>query len=73
MLKNPFLHVPGIGTATEQKLWSQGLICWEDYLNNHEHCHLSPTLHQQTIEHLEVSAKALTLNHARHFEMVRGR
>ena len=68
MLKNTFLHVPGIGPATEQKLWSQGFICWEDYLNNHEHCHLSPTLHQQTIEYLEESARALTLNHARHFE-----
>jgi len=68
MLKNTFMHVPGIGPATEQKLWGQGLVFWEDYLNTHEPFPLPPVLHRQTIEHLEESARALTVNHARHFE-----
>ena len=45
--------MPGIGPATEKKLWSDGLTCWEDYLNNYQHCHLPPALRHQTIEHLE--------------------
>jgi len=68
MLKHTFLHVPGIGPATEQELWSQGFASWEDYLNNREHCLLPPALRQRLVEHLEESVKALTMSHARHFE-----
>lgn len=32
MLKNTFLHVPGIGTIWEQKLWSYGIHSWETLL-----------------------------------------
>ncbi len=30
MLKNTFIHVPGIGVRSEQKIWSSGVHCWED-------------------------------------------
>ena len=69
MLKHTFMHVPGIGQATEQKLWSRGFASWEDYLNNREHCSLPPNLHYLLVEHLEKSVNALTMSHARHFEM----
>ena len=29
MLKNTFCHIPGISPATEQRLWSAGIDCWE--------------------------------------------
>ena len=32
MLKNTFLHVPGLGVKTEAKFWSSGIQCWEDLL-----------------------------------------
>lgn len=30
MLQNSFVHLPGIGAETEQKLWAQGLKTWDD-------------------------------------------
>lgn len=32
MLENTFVHIPGLGTQTERALWSQGCLCWDDYL-----------------------------------------
>ncbi len=34
MLRHTFLHVPGVGSKTELKLWERGIFCWEDYLEN---------------------------------------
>ncbi len=33
MLKNTFCHIPGIGTKSERKLWSRGILCWDDVLS----------------------------------------
>ncbi len=30
MLKNTFVHIPGIGIRSEQKIWSSGVHCWDD-------------------------------------------
>ncbi len=30
MLKNTFCHIPGIGSKSEQELWSRGILCWDD-------------------------------------------
>ena len=30
MLKNTFVHVPGIGIRSEQKIWSSGIHSWDD-------------------------------------------
>jgi len=30
MLRHTFLHIPGLGHTTEQRLWSQGIHTWED-------------------------------------------
>jgi len=32
MLKNTFLHVPGIGTISEKKIWDSGVSCWDDFI-----------------------------------------
>jgi uncharacterized protein len=32
MLKNTFVHVPGIGIKSEQKIWSSGIYSWDDLL-----------------------------------------
>jgi predicted flap endonuclease-1-like 5' DNA nuclease len=28
MLTNSFLHIPGIGSVTEKRLWTSGLLDW---------------------------------------------
>ena len=32
MLRNSFLHIPGIGSKTEQNIWSGGILSWDDLL-----------------------------------------
>ena len=34
MLKNTFIHIPGIGPKTEQRLWDSGTHNWEDFIQN---------------------------------------
>ena len=34
MLEHTFIHVPGIGLKTEQELWKQGILTWEDFLGS---------------------------------------
>jgi uncharacterized protein len=30
MLRNTFVHIPGVGQKIERKLWSKGILSWED-------------------------------------------
>jgi uncharacterized protein len=32
MLKRTFIHLPGVGTRSENQFWRQGLATWEDFL-----------------------------------------
>lgn len=34
MLKNTFLHIPGIGTKTEKRLWESGIYSWDLFSEN---------------------------------------
>ncbi|MFB6217206.1 MAG: ribonuclease H-like domain-containing protein, partial [Candidatus Aenigmatarchaeota archaeon] len=34
MLRNTFLHVPGIGEKTERKIWDSGVKTWNDFLKS---------------------------------------
>ncbi len=53
MLTATFIHAPGVGPATEQSLWAQGVRSWKDYQEQASGLHLPPrhkiTLHQ-TVE-----------------------
>ena len=33
MLENTFIHIPGIGPRTEQKLWDMGIFGWRDFMD----------------------------------------
>ena len=33
MLENTFIHIQGIGSKTEQRLWDQGILTWHHFLN----------------------------------------
>ncbi len=35
MLNNTYIHIPGIGAATEQRIWGCGIRNWEELLENH--------------------------------------
>ena len=31
MLKNTFLHIPGVGSNTERKIWERNVFSWSDF------------------------------------------
>ena len=42
MLTSTFIHAPGVGPATEQALWAQGILRWQDYLDAGSTLKLTP-------------------------------
>jgi uncharacterized protein len=32
MLKNTYIHIPGVGKSLERKIWAQGIHTWEEFL-----------------------------------------
>jgi uncharacterized protein YprB with RNaseH-like and TPR domain len=34
MLKNTFIHIPGVGIITEQRYWDSGIYSWKDFMQN---------------------------------------
>jgi uncharacterized protein YprB with RNaseH-like and TPR domain len=54
LLKNTFIHISGIGSKTEQFLWSLGILTWEGFLS-HEKPILSPDRDSHIRRELEIS------------------
>jgi uncharacterized protein YprB with RNaseH-like and TPR domain len=42
MLEHTFIHIPGIGPRTEQRIWNRGIRTWQQFLD-HGDTILSPT------------------------------
>ncbi|HHF98825.1 MAG TPA: exonuclease [Candidatus Aerophobetes bacterium] len=59
MLKNTFLHIPGIGEKTERWLWQNNILCWEDYLKNHHKIKLPRKMHLTLSLFIRFSLEAL--------------
>ena len=38
MLKNTFIHLPGIGTVTEQRIWEKGISDWDSFIRQTDVC-----------------------------------
>jgi uncharacterized protein YprB with RNaseH-like and TPR domain len=54
MLKNSFIHIPGIGANTERQLWATGLLGWE-HLKSDNIYKISPKRYQKLIAHTKES------------------
>ncbi len=64
MLKNTYIHIDGIGAATEQRIWNCGIRRWEDLLQNCEVINLSGTRKRVLLSGVEESIEQLALgNH----------
>lgn len=59
MLRNTFVHAPGIGRATEHKLWDAGARCWDDFLSLHGRGTLAGPRMDALTELVEASRVAL--------------
>lgn len=59
MLKQTFIHIPGVGPKTEQLLWSKGLTSWDAFDNVGSESKLPARLRDNVAKHLELSREAL--------------
>ncbi len=66
MLTRTFLHLPGIGVVTEQRLWDSGIRSWNAFVDPHP-IRLSPNRTQSVHRHLDESRKHLEKDHPGYF------
>ena len=57
MLKNSFIHIPGIGANTEKQLWDKGLFGWEQLESDNSHG-IFPKRYEQLIDFTKESIRA---------------
>jgi uncharacterized protein len=59
MLKRTFIHIAGVGRDTERKLWEQGCVTWETFLENPNEFSVGSASREIVISTLEDSMQAL--------------
>lgn len=68
MLKNSFIHIPGIGPKTEKYIWNRGIFSWEDFLLKNQKLGLSSDKTEQIKSYLALSLDNLTKKNAIFFK-----
>lgn len=61
------MHLPGIGPATEKRLWSQGFVCWDDCLSSGKQS-FREYARTRLSDGLYESRQQLSVGNARYFE-----
>ncbi len=59
MLRQTFLHVPGITKEVEEHIWSNDILSWDEFLQNHQSLNLPESKIIKIKQHLEESQIAL--------------
>jgi len=67
MLKNTFIHIPGIGIKTEERLWDSGILDWDDFKEPFE-INLSHKKLESIERYLQESRKHIVDNSPKYFE-----
>lgn len=67
MLRQSFLHVPGVGYRTEERLWWSGVQSWEDVGTERARSVVPPHLRTRLEEEIERSEDALRRHRYRYF------
>ena len=60
MLKNTYIHIPGIGSSTERRIWECGIKSWEDYLKDHNRVKIPKTRRRSLLSGIEESIEQLS-------------
>ena len=66
MLKNTFLHVPGLGIKSEQRIWSSGVYSWDDLFRGDLKC-FSPMRRENIKRDIEESLEHLSRKNPKYF------
>lgn len=67
MLKNTFLHIPGIGAKTERKIWDSGIFTWDEFASENP-VHPIPKKRDLVSGYLQESKQHLISNNPNYFE-----
>lgn len=70
MIKNTFSILPGIGENLEKKLWSYGILCWEDFLAADSIAFINYRNKLWYDQHLQLALKNLAARNVRYFSKV---
>lgn len=68
MLRQTFLHVPGVGYRTEERLWRSGIASWDD-VGTERMARISTHLRGNLIEEIARSEAALRAGRYRYFAL----
>jgi uncharacterized protein YprB with RNaseH-like and TPR domain len=67
MIKNTFVLLDGIGYKTEEKLWNQNILCWDDFLSEKGIGGISSRQKKHHDKELEAALTHLTCNNPKYF------
>ncbi len=67
MLRNTFIHVPGIGPLTERRLWAARIAGWEECLRERDGLPLSPARAVRLVDFIRESQRRLAARDYRFF------
>lgn len=67
MLKQTFQHIHGIGEKTEKRVWREGIISWETFLNENQRTTLPQWQRDLACWELDASLRALERRDASYF------
>jgi uncharacterized protein YprB with RNaseH-like and TPR domain len=67
VLSSTFLHVPGVGAITEQRIWQRGVHTWGDFLRNPGAAQLSARMTERVAAAAELSLDRLQCEDHRFF------
>jgi uncharacterized protein YprB with RNaseH-like and TPR domain len=68
MLRNTFLHLPGVGPQKERAFWEQGILDWDGFLANTEEGRLRGRIRESTVALVRQSIAALSHRDAAFFK-----
>lgn len=61
MLKNTYIHMPGVGKALERKIWASGIRSWDEFLEMEDRLSIPSTRKTRICEEIKVSSRHLDL------------
>lgn len=67
MLRHTFIHLPGVGPQREQKLWQQGILDWDSFLQAAAAGQLPKKACESAVPFLHASREAVAAGDARFF------
>ena len=67
MLRNTFIHLPGVGTYREQMLWKQGILDWDGFLAAVDSGLLRQGVYESAVLHVQQSISAIATGDAGFF------